>query len=53
MFVLTLCRESPVYLLTQDKPALETLSWYRETQEESKENKLETEREMQDLEFVF
>jgi len=51
MFLLTLCQESPVYLLTQDKPALETLSWYREIKEASKENKLETEREMKDLEY--
>ena len=50
LFLFSFCPESPVFLLTQDGPALQSLQWYRETREASKENDLETEGELKDLE---
>lgn len=51
LLLLQLCQESPVYLLTKNMPALEALSWYRETKEESKENTSEIEKELKDMEL--
>ena len=51
MLLLLFCKESPVFLLTKNMPALEALSWYRETKEDSKENNFEIENEFKDLEL--
>ena len=51
IFLLYFCKESPVYLLTQNKPAVAALSWYRETKEASSNTDLETREELKNLEF--
>ena len=51
IFLLYFCKESPVYLLTQNKPAVAALSWYRETKEASNNTDLETREELKNLEF--
>jgi len=51
LLLISFCQESPVFLLTQNKPALESLQWYREISEATKENDLEIESELKNLEF--
>jgi len=50
IFLFFFCPESPVFLLTQNQEASEALKWYRESRDHIKNNEIEIERELKDIE---